>query len=55
MNDLKRIVTHTARIAHAVLGRVHELPRDGATPAPASGATAAVEGETPQPVKESRE
>jgi len=26
MNDLKRIVTHTARIAYAVLGKVHEEP-----------------------------
>ena len=25
MNDLKRIVTHTARIAYAVLGKVQEL------------------------------
>jgi phosphate:Na+ symporter len=28
MNDLKGIVTHTARIAYAVLGKVHDLPRD---------------------------
>jgi phosphate:Na+ symporter len=28
MNDLKRIVTHTARIAYAILGRVHQFPRD---------------------------
>jgi phosphate:Na+ symporter len=28
MNDLKRIVTHTARIAYAVLGKVHDFPRD---------------------------
>jgi phosphate:Na+ symporter len=26
MNDLKRIVTHTARIAYAILGKVHQLP-----------------------------
>ena len=28
MNDLKRIVTHTARIAYAILGRVHDLPAE---------------------------
>jgi len=28
VNDLKRIVSHTARIAYAVLGKVHDLPRD---------------------------
>jgi phosphate:Na+ symporter len=28
MNDLKRIVTHSARIAYAILGKVHEHPRD---------------------------
>lgn len=30
MNDLKRIVTHTARIAYAVLGKVHELANEKA-------------------------
>jgi hypothetical protein len=29
MNDLKRIVSHTARIAYAVLGKVQEV---GASP-----------------------
>jgi hypothetical protein len=28
MNDLKRIVSHSARIAYAILGKVHEFPRD---------------------------
>jgi phosphate:Na+ symporter len=28
MNDLKRVVTHTARIAYAVLGQMHEFPKD---------------------------
>ncbi|MBZ0269417.1 Na/Pi cotransporter family protein, partial [bacterium] len=28
VNDLKRIVSHAARIAYAVLGKVHSLPRD---------------------------
>ncbi len=28
VNDLKRIVTHTARIAYAVLGKIHDLPKD---------------------------
>jgi len=35
INDLKRIVTHTARIAYAVLGRVHDTPpeeEDSGTP-----------------------
>jgi phosphate:Na+ symporter len=29
MNDLKRIVNHTARIAYAILGKVQELPAAG--------------------------
>ena len=28
INDLKQIVTHTARIAYAVLGKIHEFPKD---------------------------
>jgi phosphate:Na+ symporter len=28
VNDLKRIVTHTARVAYAVLGKIHDLPKD---------------------------
>lgn len=28
VNDLKRIVSHVARIAYVVLGKVHSLPRD---------------------------
>ena len=28
VNDLKRIVSHSARIAYAVLGKVHRHPRD---------------------------
>lgn len=28
VNDLKRIVSHAARIAYAVLGKVHDLPKD---------------------------
>jgi hypothetical protein len=46
MNDLKRIVSHTARIAYAVLGKVQEVETRDAAAAPAGG-TAAGSGASP--------
>jgi hypothetical protein len=44
INDLKRIVTHTARIAYAVLGKVHEFPKDDEIGSDSSDATGAAVG-----------
>jgi phosphate:Na+ symporter len=44
INDLKRIVTHTARIAYAVLGKVHEFPKDDEIGSDSSDATGAPVG-----------
>jgi phosphate:Na+ symporter len=40
MNDLKRIVSHTARIAYAVLGKVQEVEPPDTAAAPAGGSSA---------------
>jgi hypothetical protein len=46
VSDLKRIVTHAARIAYAVLGKVHERPQEmdaECAPAVEAGAEAVIE------------